>query len=83
MRSGFPFLLCFLKRATFQPANLPTFFTYLFSSHALPHSFAFTKNATLLFSGNSKLFRKNTGGRGALVPPRFSEYPDLNLLGPK
>ena len=64
MRSGFPFLLCFLKRANFQPANLPTFFTYLFSSHALPHSFAFTKNATLLFSGNSKLFRKNTRGRG-------------------
>src|SRR3979490_1044311 len=37
-------------------------FHYPVSFHILPHSFALTRNLTLLFSGNSALFAKNTGG---------------------
>src|SRR6267143_3914557 len=37
-------------------------FHYPVSFHILPHSFALTRNLTLLFSSNSALFAKNTGG---------------------
>jgi hypothetical protein len=50
-----------------QPSNLQTYqhaFTYLLYFLLLPHSFALTKNATLLFSILSALFVKNTGGWG-------------------
>jgi hypothetical protein len=36
--------------------------TYLLSFDILANSFASTENSTLLFSCNSELFRKNTGG---------------------
>jgi len=35
--------------------------------HTLPNSFALTKNSTLLFSINYKLFCKNTGGGGRAI----------------
>ena len=66
--------------STFRRSNVRTFprsLTYLLSFHTLPHSFALTKNTTLLFSVNSALFSKNTRGWGALQPSRalrLAEY---------
>src|SRR6266851_1423675 len=42
--------------------------SYPLSFHTLPNSFALSKISTLLFSSNSKLFYKNTGGWGYLLP---------------
>ena len=44
------------------------YFHYPVSFHILPHSFALTKNSTLLFSSNSALFGKNMGGGGSAPP---------------
>jgi hypothetical protein len=41
---------------------------YLLYFLLLPHSFASTKISTLLFSGKSELFYKNTRGWGYLLP---------------
>jgi hypothetical protein len=56
--------------------------TYLFSFHTLPHSFAFIKNLTLLFSSDFTLFGKNTRGGGAYSKPtRRSEWLQGSAAG--
>src|SRR5207253_1317148 len=39
---------------TFRPSDFPPYLTYPLSFHSLPHSFALTKNAALLFSIDSR-----------------------------
>src|SRR5260370_10874858 len=53
---------------TLQPSKRSTcqrFFIYPHSFHTLAHSFARSKNSTLLFSGDCALFAKNHPGWGA------------------
>src|SRR6266705_3139031 len=47
---------------TFKRLNVLTFFSHPLCFHTVPHSFAPTKNSTLLFSYRFTLFAQNTGG---------------------
>src|SRR2546421_2367325 len=54
------------------------FLTQVLSFHTLAHSFALTKNSTLLFSSDSALFAQNNRGWGIPVthqPPQFAFSP--------
>jgi hypothetical protein len=57
--------------------------------HILAHSFALTKNSTLLFPNTSALFHKNTRGGGTLrlsrirLPVRSPASPERRLSGPE
>jgi predicted AAA+ superfamily ATPase len=64
---------------TFQRAN--AFFIYPLSFHTLLNSFVLAKNATLLFSSKSELFRKNTrvGGTSRSLYEDKNETPDYKF----
>ena len=79
--STFNFELSTSFSSTFQPSNLPAFqcfSAYPLSFHTLAHSFASTKNSTPLFSSDSTLFPKNTGGGG--TPAAILSYISSLLL---
>ena len=68
---------------TFRPSDFPPYLTYPLSFHSLPHSFALTKNAALLFSIDSTLFAKNhPGWEGAALQSQRSKATEHQSLHP-
>jgi len=67
----------------FRPSDFPPYLTYPLSFHSLPHSFALTKNAALLFSIDSTLFAKNhPGWEGAALQSQRSKATEHQSLHP-